>query len=146
MIESASGLRGRPFVRQTILLVAVLVLITAAVRIPLLGVPFERDEGEYAYIAWRLGHNELPYRDWVDQKPPAIFWVYRAALTLPIDPIRAVHLTALLFSAASACALFFLGQRFMNQFWAFSTAALFALLSADPFAQGCGEKLIHDEV
>ena len=136
MIESASGLRQRSAVRQTVLFIAGLVLITAAVRIPLLGVPFERDEGEYAYISWRLGHNELPYRDWVDQKPPAIFWVYRAALALPLDPIRAVHLAALLFSAASTCALFFLALRFMNRFWAFAAAALFAFLTVDPFAQG----------
>ena len=136
MIESASGLRQRSAVRQTVLFIAGLVLITAAVRIPLLGVPFERDEGEYAYISWRLGHNELPYRDWVDQKPPAIFWVYRAALALPLDPIRAVHLAALLFSAASSCALFFLALRFMNRFWAFAAAALFAFLTVDPFAQG----------
>ena len=104
MIEGAIGLRHGPSVRQTLLILAGLILITAAVRIPLLNVPLERDEGEYAYIAWRLGHNELPYRDWVDQKPPAVFWVYRAALALPIAPIRAVHLAALLFSAASSCA------------------------------------------
>ena len=136
MIESATGLRRRPSARQTILVVVGLILIAAAVRIPLLGIPLERDEGEYAYIAWRLGHNELPYRDWVDQKPPAVFWTYRAALALPFDPIRAVHLAALLFSAASSCALFFLALRFMNRFWALVAAALFTLLSADPFAQG----------
>ena len=136
MIEGAIGLRPRAFASQTILVLAGLILITAAVRIPLLNVPFERDEGEYAYIAWRLGHNELPYRDWVDQKPPAIFWVYRAALTLPLEPIRAVHFAALLFAAASGCALFLLARRLMNQFWAFMAAALFTLLSADPFAQG----------
>jgi len=136
VIESATGLRPRPSARQTILVVVGLILITAAVRIPLLGVPLERDEGEYAYIAWRLGHNELPYRDWVDQKPPAVFWAYRAALASPLDPIRAVHLAALLFSAASSCALFFLALRFMNRFWAFMAAAVFTLLSADPFAQG----------
>jgi len=136
VIEGAIGLRPRAFARKTILVLAGLILITAAVRIPLLNVPFERDEGEYAYIAWRLGHNELPYRDWVDQKPPAIFWVYRAALTLPLEPIRAVHFAALLFAAASGCALFLLARRLMNQFWAFMAAALFTLLSADPFAQG----------
>jgi 4-amino-4-deoxy-L-arabinose transferase-like glycosyltransferase len=136
VIEGAIGLRSRLFARQTILVVAGLILIAAAVRIPLLNVPLERDEGEYAYIAWRLGHNDLPYRDWVDQKPPAIFWVYRAALALPLEPIRAVHLAALLFAAASTCALFFLALRFMNRFWAFAAAVLFTLLSADPFAQG----------
>jgi 4-amino-4-deoxy-L-arabinose transferase-like glycosyltransferase len=136
VIEGAIGLRSRPSARQTILVVVGLILIAAAVRLPLLNVPFERDEGEYAYIAWRLGHNELPYRDWVDQKPPAVFWVYRAALALPLNPIRAVHFAALLFAAASSCALFFLALRFMNRFWAFAAAALFTLLSADPFAQG----------
>ncbi|HEY6071385.1 MAG TPA: glycosyltransferase family 39 protein [Chthoniobacterales bacterium] len=134
MIENASG--GRLSIKQTVLIVAGLVLITSAVRIPLLGVPFERDEGEYAYIAWRLGHHELPYRDWVDQKPPAIFWVYRAALAFPMDPIRAVHFAAFLFSAASACALFFVGRRFLNSFWAFIAAAVFILLSADPWIEG----------
>jgi 4-amino-4-deoxy-L-arabinose transferase-like glycosyltransferase len=136
VIEGAIGSRPHPSARQTILVVAGLILITAAVRIPLLNVPLERDEGEYAYIAWRLGHNELPYRDWVDQKPPAIFWVYRAALALPFEPIRAVHFAALLFAAASSCALFFLALRFMSRFWAFMAAALFVLLSVDPLAQG----------
>jgi 4-amino-4-deoxy-L-arabinose transferase-like glycosyltransferase len=106
------------------------------VRLPLLSIPFERDEGEYAYIGWRLGHNEMPYRDWFDQKPPAIFWVYRAALSLPLDPICAVHFVAMLFSAASACALFLLARRFVSQFWAFVAATLFALLSVDPLIEG----------
>jgi 4-amino-4-deoxy-L-arabinose transferase-like glycosyltransferase len=134
VIENASG--GRLSIKQTLLIIAGLALITAAVRIPLLGVPFERDEGEYAYIAWRLGHHELPYRDWVDQKPPAIFWVYRAALAFPMDPIRAVHFAAFLLSAASACTLFFVALRFINRFWAFTAAVVFILLSADPWIEG----------
>ncbi|MFZ0828172.1 MAG: glycosyltransferase family 39 protein [Verrucomicrobiia bacterium] len=115
---------------------AIIVFLTAAVRVPLLGVPFERDEGEYAYIAWRLGHQELPYRDWVDQKPPAIFWTYDLALQLPFDPIRSVHGLALVWAAASAGALFFLARRFLKPPWAAGAAALFAILSADPLVQG----------
>ena len=55
---------------------------------------------------------------------------------LPFEPIRAIHFVALLFSATSACALFFLGLRFMSRFWAWLAAALFALLAADPLVQG----------
>src|SRR5438105_489129 len=121
---------------RTVLLGVSVLLIVVAVRAPLLPIPLERDEGEYAYIAWRLGHNELPYRDWFDQKPPAVFYVYRLALMLPFEPIRAIHFVALLFSATSACALFFLGLRFMSRFWAWVAAALFALLAADPLVQG----------
>ena len=122
--------------RQTILMAGGLLLLVAALRMPLLDIPFERDEGEYAYIGWRLEHNELPYRDWVDQKPPAIFWVYRLALSLPLEPVRAVHFVGLLFAAASSCALFLLGLRFISQFWAWIAAALFAVLAADPLVQG----------
>jgi len=121
---------------QTILLAASLVLIVATLRTPLLAIPLERDEGEYAYIAWRLGYNELPYRDWVDQKPPAVFYIYQLALSLPFEPVRAIHFAGLVFAAASACALFFLGLRFMDRFWAWLGAALFALLGADPLVQG----------
>ena len=121
---------------QTILLAASLVLLVTAIRLPLLPIPLERDEGEYAYIAWRLGYNELPYRDWVDQKPPGVFYVYRLALSLPFEAVRAIHFVGLLFSAASVCALFFLGLQFIDRFWAFLGAALFALLSSDPLVQG----------
>src|SRR6266540_2115682 len=121
---------------QTILLAASLVLIVTALRAPLLPIPLERDEGEYAYIAWRLGHNELPYRDWFDQKPPAVFFIYWVALTLPFESIRAIHFVGLVFEAASTYALFFLGLRFMGRFWAWLGAALFAFLGADPLVQG----------
>src|SRR5438445_172967 len=121
---------------RTIPLTASLILIVAAIRAPLLPIPLERDEGEYAYIAWRLGYNELPYRDWIDQKPPAVFYIYRFALSLPFEPVRAIHFIGLLFAAASTCALFFLGLRFMDRFWAWLGAALFALLGADPLVQG----------
>jgi 4-amino-4-deoxy-L-arabinose transferase-like glycosyltransferase len=122
--------------RTTAVIVAIVVLITAALRLPLLNIPFERDEGEYAYIAWRMDYGELPYRDWVDQKPPGIFLVYRLALALPLPAIAAVHFVALLWSAASACALFFLARRFLNAIDAAAAAVLFAILLADPMIDG----------
>jgi 4-amino-4-deoxy-L-arabinose transferase-like glycosyltransferase len=122
--------------KATILLAVSLIVIVAAVRAPLLSIPLERDEGEYAYIAWRLGHNELPYRDWFDQKPPAVFLVYRVALSLPFESVCAIHFVGLLFAAVSTCALFCLGLRFIKPFWAWLGAALFALLSADPWLEG----------
>src|SRR5437870_181825 len=135
-MQAADSNDGAVARRQTFLALALIIGITAAVRAPLLSVPFERDEGEYAYIGWRLGHGELPYRDWIDQKPPAIFWIYRLALSLPDDPVRAVHLLALMWSAASACALFLLARQFMSHGWATIAAALFAVLSAHPLIEG----------
>ena len=122
-------------VRGEFLILAIIV-VTLTVRLPLLNIPFERDEGEYAYIGWRMGLHELPYRDWVDQKPPGIFWVYRLALALPVEPIRAVHLLGAFFAAASAGALFVVARRFLETFWAAVAGLLLGILSADPTVQG----------
>ena len=122
--------------RRHLLALALLTLVTLMVRAPLLSVPFERDEGEYAYIGWRLTHGELPYRDWVDQKPPAIFWIYRLALSIPGDPVVAVHLFASVWSAASAWALYLVARHLISSQWAVGVAALFALLSAHPIGEG----------
>jgi len=122
--------------KRTILSLAGIILFIAAIRIPLLGIPFERDEGEYAYIAWRSGFGELPYRDWIDQKPPGIFWAYQLALQLPLDAVRAVHLLGLIVVAAAACAVYFLACRLTKPFWALVCAILFGCLSTDPLVQG----------
>ena len=63
-------------------LVALACATFVAIRAPYLSVPLERDEGEYAYIAQRIGHGEIPYRDSFDQKPPGVFAVYWLALRL----------------------------------------------------------------
>src|ERR1019366_8647741 len=113
--------------RGILLVLGLLLLLTMALRVPLLDIPFERDEGGYSYIAWRIGYHELPYRDWIDHKPPAVYWVYHLALSLPFESIRSVHVMGLLFSVGSAWALFILAARFVSRPLAMTAAALFAI-------------------
>jgi len=40
------------------------------------GVPFERDEGEYAYSAWLMSRGGVLYKDAFLQKPPLIVYTY----------------------------------------------------------------------
>ncbi|OGM10774.1 hypothetical protein A2Z22_02690 [Candidatus Woesebacteria bacterium RBG_16_34_12] len=58
---------------------AFLLIVFILTRRNSFNIPFERDEGEYAYVAWRMGKGELPYQDIFTQKPPAIFYVYMFA-------------------------------------------------------------------
>ena len=111
-------------------------LLALLIRAPLFDLPLERDEGGYAYIAWRLEHGELPYREWFDQKPPGIFLAYRLALAAPGDPVTAVRGLAALSSAGAALALFALARRLLDARAAALAAILLAWLSADPFLQG----------
>lgn len=49
---------------------ALVLCVVGLLRVRLLGMPLERDEGVYAYIGWRLHHGEVPYRDVFTDKPP----------------------------------------------------------------------------
>jgi hypothetical protein len=132
MRPAAQAIPGR-YEKVLALSIAALALL---IHLPLIDLPFERDEGEYAYIAWRMDFGEVPYLDWFDQKAPGVFWAYRLALALPGDPVTAVHGVAALFSACSAAALFLLALRLAGTAPAAIGAALFAWLSADPLIQG----------
>jgi 4-amino-4-deoxy-L-arabinose transferase-like glycosyltransferase len=113
-----------------------LCVFVIALRAPLFDLPLERDEGEYAYIAWRLTAGETPYLDWFDQKPPGVFLAYRLALALPGDPIVAIRAVAALFGAGSALALFGLARALFGAVAGVVAALLLAFLSADPMLQG----------
>ena len=98
--------------------------------------PLERDEGGYAYIAWRMTLGETPYLDWFDQKPPGIFAVYRLALSLSDDAVVAIRALAAVFSAAASIALFYLVRALLGVGAGLTSALLLAFLSADPMIQG----------
>src|SRR5258706_15425459 len=89
--------------RTTAIAIAI-ALLAVALRAPHFDLPLERDEGEYAYIAWRMGAGETPYLNWFDQKPPGAFLAYRLALAAPGEPVAAIRATGALFAAASALA------------------------------------------
>jgi len=106
------------------------------VRVPLLSVPLERDEGEYAYIAQRMLEGEIPYRDAFDQKPPATFFVYAAALSLFGNSVEGIHLFLYVWTAATALVLFACVRRRDGPLAAAFATLLFSLLSADPKLTG----------
>jgi hypothetical protein len=122
--------------RAEIGLVLCIGLLVLALRAPLMDLPLERDEGDYAYIAWRLSHGEIPYLDWFDQKPPGVYLAYRAALGLHGGSIVAIRVVAALFAAVSSIALFFTVRPLLGVAAAALAAILLGLLSADPMIQG----------
>lgn len=64
------------FNSRVILSVLGLCVFFAALRWNRLNIPFIRDEGEYAYAAWLLRQNILPYVNSFMQKPPMIIYTY----------------------------------------------------------------------
>jgi hypothetical protein len=113
-----------------------IVLLAAAVRVRLLDVPLERDEGEYAYAAQLMLQGIPPYEQLYSMKLPGVFAVYAAFLALFGQTQRSIHAGLLLVNAATIVLVFRLASRWGGALSGLVAAACFALLSVGPATQG----------
>lgn len=116
-----------------VLLMAILVLV-AAVRIRLLNMPLERDEGEFAYGAQMLLQGLSPYKHAYDVtlKLPGTCGVYALAMALFGQTTAAVHAALILVTLATALLVFLLTRRICGEPAGLVAAATYALLSISP--------------
>jgi hypothetical protein len=82
---------------------------TAILRLASLNLQLDRDEGEYATLAWlwRTGAG-LPYRDWLEQKPPLAVAMNALAQAIWSDGVLGLRLVSWAWILATVLALFFL--------------------------------------
>jgi len=110
-------------------MLALIVLAAAAIRIRLLPVPLERDEGEYAYAGQLILQGIPPYLHVYNMKFPGIYAAYALILALFGQSHVAVHLGLLLVNSATILLMFLLGRRLLGTDAAVVVAAAYALLS-----------------
>jgi hypothetical protein len=113
-------------------LLALAAIAFVLARVPFVDLPLERDEGDYAYVAWRMLAGDVPYRDAFDQKPPGIYGVYAALFALGARSGVAIHLLLYAWTAFCAFALHRLVREGAGAVAAAGAALAFALLSTDP--------------
>lgn len=82
-------------------LLALIVVLTAAVRVRLADVPLERDEGEYAYAGQLILQGVPPYAMAYNMKFPGTYYAYAVILAVFGETARAVHLGLLVIHAAT---------------------------------------------
>jgi hypothetical protein len=116
-------------------LLLVLVL-TALVRIRLLDVPLERDEGEYAYAGQLMLQGTPPYKLAYNMKPPGIYATYAVVLALFGQTPRGVHLGLLFVNTGTIALVFLLGRRLVGVTAGLFAAGAYALLSVSPSVLG----------
>lgn len=85
--------------------VALLGILFIGVRWNTFTAPFERDEGEYAYSAWLMRHDGVPYRDAFMQKPPMIVYTYLAGQLIGGDSVWVPRVLAALFLGGATAGL-----------------------------------------
>ena len=113
-----------------------IILLTITLRIGLLNVPLERDEGEYAYGGQLLLYNMPIYQHLYSMKLPGIYLAYAFILRLFGQSHTAIHFGLLLINVATIIVIFLLTKRLINFLSASVAAASFSVLSVNQYLHG----------
>ena len=125
--------------------VAIIVVIIAAavIRGQLLSIPFERDEGEYAYIAQQMLKGVPPYVSAYSMKLPGIYVVYALIISVFGQTHTAVHLGLLIFNAATIFVIFLLAKKLFRSIAAVAAGGAYAVLSMTAQVSGLWANAEH---
>ena len=105
-------------------------------RLNLLPIPFDRDEGFFGYGGQVLLRGGALYRDMVDHKPPLVFYLYSLILrVLPPTPLG-VHVFLHAYNFLTTLALYRLARRWVDRGPARSAALAYAVVSSAMAVQG----------
>jgi hypothetical protein len=110
--------------------------VTVAIRIRLLGIPLERDEGEYAYAGQLMLQGIPPYKLAYNMKFPGTYAAYALIMSIFGQTIFGIHLGLLLVNSAAVALIFLLGRRLMDSTAGIAAATSYAVLSMSPSVLG----------
>jgi Dolichyl-phosphate-mannose-protein mannosyltransferase len=122
---------------------AVILVTTALVRVRLLTVPLERDEGEFAYMGQLILRGEIPYLAAHNMKLPGVYYAYAAILAVFGESEAGIRLGLLLVNLASIILIHRLGQRLLDETAGLTAAAAYAVLSLGVPVLGFTAKAEH---
>ena len=88
-------------------LATIVFTLVVAIRIRLLGIPLERDEGEYAYAGQLILQGIPPYKLAYNMKFPGTYAAYAVIMSIFGQTIIGIHIGLLLINVATIVADFF---------------------------------------
>ncbi len=129
--------------RSPWVLIALVILFAAIIRIRLLGVPLERDEGEYAYAGQLMLQGIPPYKLAFNMKFPGTYGAYALIMAIFGQTIAGIHLGLLLLNAGAIVLVYLLGKRLFTTSAGVAAAASYALLSVGAGVLGTQAHATH---
>ena len=118
--------------KRTILSLAGIILFIAAIRIPLLGIPFERDEGEYAYTGQLMLQGIPPYQLAYSMKFPGTAAMYALVMAVFGETPAGIHLGVMCLTTLTALMLYWLGKKILDPTAGMVAATTYAVMAAAP--------------
>jgi hypothetical protein len=138
--KNQTGLREERW--AWLFLVAALLLV-AFIRIHLMPLPLERDEGEYAYAGQLLLQGIPPYVLAYNMKLPGIYAAYAAIMAIFGQSPSGIHFGLLLVSSATSILLFLLTKRLFGALAGAIAGAAYAILAVSPSVMGIYAHATH---
>jgi len=118
------------------ILLALILVGVAYVRIRLLQVPLERDEGEYAYMGQLLLKGFAPHLHAYSMKLPGVSMMYALSMAIFGQSAFGVHLGLLVGNGLSALLVYLLAARLIGREAAPAACGSYALLSLSKSVYG----------
>jgi hypothetical protein len=125
------------------ILAAIIFGVVIAIRIRLLGIPLERDEGEYAYAGQLILQGVPPYQLAYNMKFPGTYAAYAVIMSIFGQTVAGIHLGLLLINVATVVLIFFLGRQLVNSTLGLAAAMSYAVLSVSPSVLGFAGHATH---
>jgi dolichyl-phosphate-mannose-protein mannosyltransferase len=138
-LEQAAAKPSRQHAYLAYALLALVMLLTCAIRFHLRSIPLERDEGEYAYSGQLMLQGIPPYKLAYNMKLPGTYAAYALIMAVFGQTTDGIRMGLLLVNLATIFLVFLLGRRFGGLITGVMAAACYALLSVSPSVLGfCG--------
>jgi hypothetical protein len=118
------------------LLVLVAIIFVGVIRIRLLEMPLERDEGEYAYAGQLILQGIPPYELAYNMKLPGTYYACAAGMAVFGQSAAGIHLTLLAVNALTIIFVFLLGRKLFGAAAGLAACASYGLMSASTAVLG----------
>ena len=127
-----AGVEGRRESWWAWIVVALILAAVAMIRVRLLDVPLDRDEGEYAYFGQLLLQGIPPYASAYNFKLPGIYVAYAAILAVLGQTPAAIHVGLLIVNAVSIVLMCLVARRLIGTLGGLASSATYAALTLSP--------------
>jgi hypothetical protein len=143
--KSSSGSLSPAGTTRAVFFLLLILAVVTAIRVRLLNMPLERDEGEYAYAGQLLLQDVSPYKAAynVALKLPGTYVAYAVIMAVFGQTAAALHAGVILVSVATAVLVFVMARRIYGDAAGVVAAGTYALLSIVPETFGLAAHATH---
>lgn len=129
--------------RWPLVILLIVVVLAAWLRVRMIDIPLERDEGEYAYAGQLILRGIAPYELAYTVKPPGTAAMYAASMAVFGETVRGVRGGFLLVNIISIALVFLLARQCWDAWVGAASSAAFAAMSTSISVYGQAGHATH---